>query len=150
MDTIKQLKLHKPLVLTDPMPAYDAAALLPGWPARDKLHKLIRAGILRTKLQKPRAHWTTHAAIRRAALAMLPAGLWVSSDTLPHYCEHPNQIAIECVSARLCYWPVTRTEYFRMLDVKKTARALGVSLEIPSAIKHRAVQALRIAGVATI
>lgn len=137
----------------DTIPLYDSSIYLPGWPSRCKMHALKRAGVLRTTIQRNGA-WSgyvvTRDAIKRAAQAMLPDGLWFRSDRIQHYAgptvaEIARSERIQCK-----YWPSKEFGYVPACTVQRIAKDVGATLAVPAVDKHRALATLAMCSVATI
>ena len=128
---------------------YDAAAYLPGFPSRDVVYRLHRQGVLAAMLNAGRLV-TTEAKVRRAANRMLPPGLWFNTRLIANYCFEPASLLEGLPMTDCRFWPSKEYRYVSAVDVTRKAAELGVTLQVPAAVRRRAVRCMELFDVATV
>lgn len=118
-----------------PMSIYEAASLLPGYPAKYKLHRMVRAGILKAENVRGRLY-TTLEAVRACAAADLEPGLYFRGSSLCVYASDPELLLASLARKRVpntsrSSWSKHRGCYPAPVTVA-VAEALDVKLSVPS------------------
>lgn len=149
---IRKLGLRREMPSTETLNIYDAAIYLPGWPDRNKLHQLIRCGVIECRMTSDRRWITTRQSIRRAAREMLDPGLYYRSDRLREYTpDHANILSrTRHLGKHLTYWPTKQWCYIPAHSVQVAADQIDAPIVVPDTITHRALATLDLCGVATI
>lgn len=139
----------------NPLTIYNAAIYLPGWPERAKLFQLYRNKVLKAKIKR-RGPWrglvVSHAEIKRAALRMLPPGIWIRLGNVASYTN--RNIAEECkkfsIGCNHMLHLKNKVQFVDIRDVVEQCVAREVPLNIPARTIHRALAAVDMTTVATI
>lgn len=138
-----------PIPSVEPINIYDAAIFLPGWPSRDKVYRLYKAGVLSAWIIRKNLV-TDFASVRKAARAMLPDGIWISNRSIESFLRLDDIKKLAKSQTKLKYWPSTEISFYPMPRVVQVAAESESELSIPAAIIHRCLQVERITGVATL
>ena len=128
---------------------YDAAAYLPGFPSRDVVYRLHRAGVLRAKQLRGRLV-LSEGRVRSAVRRMLPPGLWFRTDLLSHYTSSPTIVVAGLPLIDCRYWPCSKFRYASALDVYRRAEEVGVEIVVPASVRRRAAVCLELFEIATV
>ena len=127
---------------------YQAATLLPDQPSPSKLHRLVRAGILRTE-RVAGSLYTRQSWVRRCASKMFQPGLYFRSESLWVYASEPDTL-LRSLQGKKYESPLggcRQVSYYKAPIVCSVADALEVRLSIPAYQVRLAVAGLEAVGV---
>lgn len=143
LETAHAIRAFCPIPQTSCMTIYQAASMLPGFPDRCRLFRLISLGVLAVN-RTTAPFSTTLEAVKEAALADLEPGLYFSSSTVAAaFPREAEALAASAERVRLRLFPSRQQWFYRAFDVQSACK-------VDAALVHRAAVLLDRIGVATV